>query len=317
MSLSPRSEDDPVKRREFITGLASINLVPSHAAENPYQDVDFVRGLTDRFADSLEISGGASLAETAVRHARCAQRAAQSGGKELKAAASDLIRKTSLAFYDSRNYKAAQQAGIIGLGLALKSGNINGAAHSYENLTVFTGSEDNPNADLALAATYARHGLNLPEIHDSHRVRLLVRRGAVISRSKANHRLARSLFDDALETGGISKVDHAVVQGNVGIGLMRLGVHEKALGFLDRSVTLFDGQPKNQSLYLANQVITAVDANRVDIAADLISSLSRHAALVDSVRLTRRVKEILEKTQNLNAVPEMRTARENLLSIFP
>jgi transcriptional regulator with XRE-family HTH domain len=61
--ISPKSEDDdPVKRREFVTAAASVAFVPSSTV-GPYQDPSYLRVLARRTArDRYERGAGARLA---------------------------------------------------------------------------------------------------------------------------------------------------------------------------------------------------------------------------------------------------------------
>jgi transcriptional regulator with XRE-family HTH domain len=65
--ITPKTEEDPVKRRDFVTAVGSIAFVSSPKV-GPYQDPEYVRALADRLARDRYEQGGIPVASTAIRH---------------------------------------------------------------------------------------------------------------------------------------------------------------------------------------------------------------------------------------------------------
>lgn len=307
-----RVEEDPVKRREFMAATASVAFVPAQKV-GPFQDPEYVRMLASRLDLMRDEQGGVPLVSTAMRHVNHLRQAINSRDRNLQAAASDLARKAALVLDDARELDPADQAGALALTLARRADYVEGAAHSYENLCLFSSRR----GDAGRAATYAGRGLQLPELPDEHRARLNVRLAAALSRQKGYgfQRQTRAAMDEALGIDGIPPAATAVVAGNVGIAQGRLGLYEDAQKSLTEAVRIFRRTPLMYAAYLASQTKAALQAADPSMAADLMFRLARATPLVTSARVDKHVSDIMAASAQWAKVPEMRDARAQLSAV--
>jgi transcriptional regulator with XRE-family HTH domain len=316
-----REEEDPVKRREFVTAAASVMFIPSPTA-SPYHDAEYVRQLASRLRRDLFDHGGVSLVPTVMRHGRNIQSAIvqqATGNRELQAAASDLALWTTAVWCDARRFDAAENAGRLALKLARGAGDVDAQAYAYNFLTEV--AVDRGQVDRAMK--YAQEGVKLPEIHESHRAWLNVRLAQSLSLIRGQEHSARSALEqtqgyleDVQKFGGLSARDAGDMTGEVGIALAALRKYEKAQETLDDAVRLTgQSSPFLQGCYLGRQIETALRASQPTIAAEKMLRLARVVPLVTSTRLDKHVTQILKASARWATVPDMRQAREQLTSV--
>ena len=121
LQLVPTGDNDPVRRRDFLTATTAAALVPASPA-SPYTSPGYVDGLAVRLAAHEAQLGGAPLAREAVRHATRAIPAARAGGAALAAAASRLCRQSALILHDVRKLDQAETTARAALALGLSAG---------------------------------------------------------------------------------------------------------------------------------------------------------------------------------------------------
>jgi predicted XRE-type DNA-binding protein len=314
--MAPRGEDDPVKRRNFLAGVTSVTFVPSPQA-SPFQDPEYVAGLAARLDHMCDEIGGIPLVSTALRHFRSVQGAINSQDRELQVAASDLARKASRVLYDAKRFDATQNAGTFALSLAQKADYTEGMAHSFANLCTFNVSDSNNRIDAPRAVNYAQLALKLPELTEEHRARLNVRLATALTKMPVKPTHVVGLLDKAREATELSRNTTGMIMGNAGLSLGRLRRYDDAYESLDKAIALFSGNPHMQSMYLAVQIATALDASEPSMAADRMRVLSHVAPLVTSARLDQRVGEILVKSSRWADSSEMRDSRDQLRVAVP
>jgi transcriptional regulator with XRE-family HTH domain len=318
-----REEEDPVKRREFVTAAASVMFVPSPSA-SPYQDPAYVRQLAARLRSAWFEHGGVSLVPTAMRHGRNIQSAMireSVRNRELQAAASDLTYWISTVLFDARRFDAAENAGGLALKLARAAGDTNAQAWAYSRLT--TVNVHRGQADRAVK--YAQEGVALPDILESQRAWLNVRLAQSLALVRGQEHAARAALEhtqgyleDAQKFGDLPARDTGDMAGTVGTALAGLRKYDNAQGYLEDAVR-FTGQssPHLQGYYLAWQAETALRDSQPSLAADRMLHLARVVPLVSSTQLDWRVTQILASSARWATVPEMRQAREQLRSVAP
>jgi tetratricopeptide (TPR) repeat protein len=312
--IAPRGEDDPVKRRNFLAGVTSVTFVPSPQA-SPFQDPEYVAGLAAQLDNTYQVIGGVPLVSTAVRYVHGVQGVIKSrDNRRLQIAASELVRKASLILFDACRFGDAQKTGEIALSLAQKAEYAEGSAAAFTHLSCLNSGE---RRNLPLAATYARQGLKLPELGDEQRARLTIRLASALTQSSRTQRASRSMLDQARSFDGLPTNATAMVHGNAGISLARLGRYEEADTFLGKAVQLFSPSPLLQSSYLSSQIIADLSAFEISRAAVRMQALSHIAPLVTSAKLSRKVREILVKSSQWADSPEMRDARDQLRVAVP
>lgn len=302
---------DPVKRREFMTAVASVTFAPSPRT-GPYEDPLYVHEIAKKLDHMRDEQGGVPLVSTALRHIQRIRRAINSADPALQSASSELARKASLILFDAKKRQTAEQAGGLALALARKAGYTEGAAYAFENLCTFS-----QRVDAHRAATYAERGLRLPGLSDEHRARLNVRLGTSLARTRGHgvQRLTLDALDQAQSIDGMSSATKAMIMGNVGIALRRLGLYDGANTSLAESVRLFRDSPHMHSLYLAHQIKSALASSEPTLAADRMFALTRLVPLIASARLEEHIREILAAAAHWADVPEIRAAGGQLRAV--
>lgn len=311
--ITPKTEDDPVERRNFVAAVGSIAFVPSPKVV-PYQDPEYVRVLAARLARDRYEQGGIPVASTALRHLKKVGFAISGKDRKLQSAASDLACETARIFYDSRRYDMAQRAGSFALALARRSGDVDGQASACSALSRI--SIDRGHGDRGIM--YARQGLALPDLSAPQRAWLKLRLARSLALVGGQERAARDRLAELGCTEGLSAYEKADMKGNVGVALAGMRAYSDAHAAIAEAVTL-SGQcsPLLLVAYKAWQAEAALAASQPMMAAEHMTALARIAPLVSSARVSSHIAGILTMSARWADVPEMREAREHLRSVQP
>lgn len=311
--ITPKTEEDPVKRRDFVTAVGSIAFVPSPKV-GPYQDPEYVRALADRLARDRYEQGGIPVASTAIRHMKKVGFAISGKDPALQAAASDLACETARIFYDSRRYDVAQRAGSFALQLARRSGDVDGQASACSVLSRIC--IDRRQGDRGIM--YARCGLSLPDLPPAQRAWLKLRLARSLALVSGQERAARDRLAELGDSEGFSPYEKADMKGNVGVALAGMRAYPDAHDAIAEAVRL-SGQcsPLLLVAYQAWQVEAAMMAAEPLLAAEQMTALARIAPMVSSARVNSHIAGLLAMAARWPGVPEMREAREHLRSVQP
>jgi transcriptional regulator with XRE-family HTH domain len=310
--ISPISEDDPVRRREFVAAAASITFVPSPKV-GPYQDPGYVRHLAERLAHDRYQQGGVPIVSTALRHLRKIRPAINGSDRALQEASSGLACETARVLYDSRRYTAAEQTGIFALDLARRSGSTGAQADAYSALSRI--NIDQRRGDRG--AMYARLGLRLGDLTPTRRAWLRLRLGRSLALLPCRERSARDVLDEAMTVDGLPPHEAADMVGNAGVAMLGMGEHATARAAIAEAVRA--GAQCSILLFVAYQaweVEAALRADDASMAADRMTALARIAPLVSSVRVNTHIADVYRMSGRWAGLPEMRDAREQLRSVM-
>jgi tetratricopeptide (TPR) repeat protein len=313
-----REEEDPVKRREFVAGAASVMFVPSPKA-GPYEDPSYLRELTRRVASAQHEHGGGTTASIAIKHIRNIRALVDSKDQELQEAASNLATEAVWTLNDARRFDAGDNVGGLALTLARRSGSVHAQSAAYSalaNINAERGRKD-------VAFRFAEAGAKLREVPDVQRLWMNLRKGEIQAHLSGQEKAAREEIENVLgilrDTEGFpgqSNFDVADMTGNLGIVLADLGVFEEAQYALGQAVNLFrDLSPTPAAVYQAHQSMAALRASQVEQAVDHMLSLARFVPLINSPRVEGHVKKIHTMSARWAAVSGMRQAREQLRSV--
>lgn len=307
------SEDDPVKRRQFLASAASVALIPSATAANPYRDAAFVRLLADRLAHTEEQIGGAPLVAEAVRHVQHIAPAAHGTDGRLQAAASALARHAALILHDTRHLDHAGRVAALALQLAERAGDTHGQAHAYATLAHIR----TYGGPRSRAAEYVRRGLALPDLDDTTRATLLVRLARSLAVLPRQERPVRRALEEAQGLADrLSPIDGAEVLANSGIALSDCGLHLQGASDLRAAITSVEAQsPLLVGLYRARLTKSAIQAGDVGAIAAGMDALALVAPLLTSRRMDIHVRHILTDTRRWVSVQEITDAREQLREV--
>ncbi len=311
--ITPKSEDDPVKRRDFVTAVGAIAFVPSPKV-GPYQDPEYVRTLADRLARNRYEQGGIPVSSIALRHMKKVGFTISGKDRKLQAAASELACETARIFYDARRYDVALRAGSFALHLARRSEDVDGQANACSVLSRI--SIDRRHGDRG--AMYAREGLALPDLPPARRAWLNLRLARSLALVPGQERTARDRLAELGDTQGMSPFETADMKGNVGVALAGMRAYPDAHAAIAEAVAL-SGQCSSLLLvaYQAWQVEAALMAGEPLPAAEHMCALARIAPMVSSARVNSHVSGLLALSARWSGVPEMRQAREHLISVQP
>jgi transcriptional regulator with XRE-family HTH domain len=311
--ITPKTEEDPVKRRDFVTAVGSIAFVSSPKV-GPYQDPEYVRALADRLARDRYEQGGIPVASTAIRHMKKVGFAISGNDGMLQSAASELACETARIFYDSRRYDVAQRAGSFALHLARRSGDVDGQANACSVLARIC--IDRRQGDRGIM--YARCGLSLPELSAAQRAWLKLRLARSLALVSGQERAARDRLAELGDVEGFSPQEHADMKGNVGVALAGMRAYPEAHDAIAEAVRLSGRcSPLLLVAYQAWQVEAAMMAADPLPAAEHMTTLARIAPMVSSARVNSHIAGLLTMSARWPDVPEMREAREHLLSVQP
>jgi transcriptional regulator with XRE-family HTH domain len=322
LRIAPKTEeDDPVKRREFVAGTASVLFVPSPKT-TPFHDPSYVGLLTRRTARINNEIGGDSLSATLLAQARKIQAASTAGGRELYLAASEFLRRGAYVLRQAGNTDAALKFAENALVHARRAGNSDEQAAAYFALGFICGFKGNHGITNAFkgsagqAVMFAQRGLRLPDITDESRAFL----NACLARGFANtpghERQARTAIEQVLSIDSLAAVERADVMGIAGNALRDARAYREALELLDDAARLSAPvSPFYQAVYLADQVQIALSTREPSRAASVMQTLAYVVPLVDSTEVTRQVQHILNLSKPWATAPEIRTAREQLQAV--
>jgi tetratricopeptide (TPR) repeat protein len=324
-----REESDQVKRREFVAAAASVMFVPSPKV-GPYQDPSNVWDLAQRTARARYEFGGGAIALTAIRHIRRIEPAVTSQDRKLQEAASDLAVQTVWALNDACRVEAAESAGRLALKLAKASGSPRAQARAYEALISL--NLDHGVADRALM--YANKGVRLREIPELPQAWMRLKKGWALAHVSGQENRARGeietiqeLLQDTHGFSGQSSSEnysggrpHAAVvadmTGNIGLSLNDLGVYGEAQSAFNKCVSgLEQSSPALAAFFLAHQIMAALTASQLPLAADRMLKLARIAPLVNSPRVEKSLGKVLAQSAKWSTVPTIRDARDQLETV--
>jgi transcriptional regulator with XRE-family HTH domain len=312
--ISPKPEDDdPVKRRAFVTSVASV-FVPS-ATVGPYHDPAYLRELTRRQVMSRREHGGGAIAAAAIRHLRRIEPLIANRDRALQEAASHLAVETVWTLNDVRRFDAAENVGRIALELARRSDNTDAQSQAHSVLAainIYRGEADR-------AVMYARRGTRLGGVPDAQQAWMRLHLGWSLASVPGQRRTSREVIEGVRELLGDdylhrqSRLDAAHMAGDLGLALTDLGVYAEAQTLLGNAVTrLGHSWPTVQAILLANQITAALRAAQPSFAAERMLALARVAPLVNSPRVDASVRQILRLSSRWNAIPEAEAARAQL-----
>ncbi|HEU5157762.1 MAG TPA: hypothetical protein VFU43_12275 [Streptosporangiaceae bacterium] len=323
---SKSEELDPVRRREFVTAAASVMFVPSPKA-GPYEDPLNVRDLAQRTARARYEHGGGAIAPTAMRHIRRIESIVTSRDRKLQEAASDLAVQTVWTLNDACRVGVGENVGRLALKLAEASGNPRAQSRAYEALISL--NLDHGAVDRALM--YANKGVLLRETPELSRAWMRLKKGWTLAHISGQEKHAR----DEIETiqGLLQDTDgfysqsssasysggrpHAAVVadmiGNIGLSLNDLGIYGEAQAAFNKCVSgLERSSPALAAFFLAHQIMAALTASQLALAADLMLKLARLAPLINSPRVENSAQKVLAQSVKWTTVPVIRHAREQL-----
>ncbi|GLY88672.1 helix-turn-helix domain-containing protein [Actinoallomurus iriomotensis] len=311
--ITPKTENDAVKRRQFVSAVGSIAFVPSPKIA-PYQDPEYVRTLAGRLAQDRYEQGGIPVASTALRHLKKVGFVISGKDRKLQSAASDLACEAARIFYDARRYEVAERAGSFAFELARRSGDFNGQAAACSALSRI--SIDRGQGDRGIM--YARQGLALPDLSPSQRAWLKLRMARSLALVGGQERAARHRLAELGDTEGLSPYEKADMKGNVGVALAGMRAYPDAHAAIAEAVAL-SGQCSALLLvaYKAWQVESALAASEPQMAAEHMAALARIAPMVSSARVNAHITGILGMSARWSDVPELRQACEHLRSVQP
>jgi transcriptional regulator with XRE-family HTH domain len=305
LQLVPSGDNDPVKRRDFLAGLAASAVLTPAAGPDPYASAAYVDGVAARLAVHEAQLGGAPLAREATRHAARAIPAARAGSPALAVAASRLCQQTALILHDVRQLGRAGDTATAALDLGRSGADIRAQARALDTLSMITAHLSD-----GRGAAYARQGLALPGLDDASRAMLAARLGRALALA-GQGRKARDAFGTALELADGTGLA-ADLFGNTGIGLTDLGLTGPAEDYLDTAARLTAGQPFLHALYVARQAKAALRARQPDLTAGRMTTLAALAPLVSSPRLAIHLRHLYDGTRIWDAIPAVRDARAGL-----
>lgn len=309
--ITPKTENDPVKRRDFVAAVGSIAFVSSPKI-GPYQDPAYVRIIADRLARTRYEQGGIPVAPAALHHTKKVGSVILGKDRKLQSAASELACETARILYDSQRYDMARRTGSFALALARHSGDAAGQANACSVLSRI--SIDRRDGDRGIV--YARRGLALPDLAAPQRAWLKLRLARSLALVPGQERAARDRLTALGETEGLSAYERADMKGNVGVALVGMRAYPAAHAAIAEAVALSgDCSPLLLVAYQAWQVEAALTAAEPLMAAEHMTALARTAPMVSSARVNSHIAGILTMSGRWTGVPELRQAREHLISV--
>jgi transcriptional regulator with XRE-family HTH domain len=308
--ISPKAEDEPVNRREFVAAAASVVFVPSGTV-GPYQDPAYVRGLAARLGQMWDEQGGISLVASSLRHARLIETAINGRDRNLQSAASELSRQAALVLWDARKFEKAERIGGLSLALSRESKDTVSEARAYSTLSLISTYRGHPER----GAMHAQRGLWLPDLDDSCQAELYMRLGKALAALRGKERHARGVLDKARGFDTLPNSAATVIAGGVGEALTDLNVFGEASVALDKYARLAEPwSPLENTFALVNKIQLAIRADEPDTAAHHMRTLARILPLVTS-GIVGTVDNILAVTARWTKVPEMQAARNQLRAV--
>jgi transcriptional regulator with XRE-family HTH domain len=311
--ITPKTEDDPVKRRNFVAAVGSIAFVPSPKVV-PYQDAEYVRALAVRLARDRYEGGGIPVASTALRHLKKVGPVISGKDRKLQSAASDLACEAARILYDARRYDLAQRAGSFAFDLARRAGDTGAQADACSVLSRIGIDQRHGARGIA----YARQGLALPDLTTARRAWLTLRLARSLALVGGQERAARDRLAELGDAEGLSGHEKADMKGNVGVALVGMRAYPEAHAAISEAVKLSeDHSPLLFVAYQVWQAEAALAAREPLMAAAHMAALARTAPMVSSARVDSHLTRVLTMAGRWTDVPEMRHAREHLHSVLP
>jgi hypothetical protein len=320
--IRPKREDtDLVKRRQFVVGAASAFFVQSPKT-TPFHDPSYVELLAKRAAQALYQTGGSSLAATVVDQARKVNSAAVNGGRELRSAASEFMRRGSYLLRHAGRSDIAARFANSAIRHAYQAADPDRNAEAHFALIAaiaFNGREGSKSMagkNSGQAVMLARRGLGISGISDSSRADLNVCLASALANVPGNEGQARSALKEALRIDSGPMVDRANIFGHAGNALRDMGERREALKMLEEAVRQgAPYSPFNQAQYLCDQIMITFDMRAPDLAVSRMNDLSYVVPLVDSASVDRQVGDVLRAAEPWATVSEVREARTRLRSV--
>jgi transcriptional regulator with XRE-family HTH domain len=329
--IRPKREEDPVKRREFVTAAASVTFIPSPKV-GPYEDPANVEALARRMAGARFEHGGGAIASTAIRHVRRIESAIASRDRKLQEAAAGLAVQTVWTLNDACRINAGENVGRLALKLAKASGSPRAQSLAYSALISLNLDHGAP--DRALM--YANKGAQLQETPDLPQAWMRLKKGWTLAHIPGQKNRARDEIETISgllqDTQGFYRQSssesyrdgraHAAVVadmiGNIGLSLSDLGMYQEAQATFNECVRgLEESTPALAAFFVAHQVQTALTASHVPLAADRMVKLAHIAPLVNSPRVDECLREVLRQSAGWAKEPRIRNARDQLKAVTP
>lgn len=319
--IRPKREKlDPVKRREFMAAAASVMFVPSPKT-GPYEDPAYVQEVSRRVAADRYQNGGAQGVSSAMRHIRQISSAVESRDKKLQIAASGLAVESVWTLNDAGRFDAGQKVGELALALARRSQDADTQSRALSVLARVQYSR----GDGGLAVKYAQQGVRLNDLPAQQQAWLKLRHGWSLSMVNGHEGAARNVLDNVrgflADTSVVDDPeesrDTAELMGDVGRVFYDLGDYREAQECLGEAMQLLGGTSAHvHGLFLARQIAASLRAGQPEYAADRMLTLARILPLVHSVQLDNMVRDVLTAARPWHKVPEIRTARAQLLGVW-
>jgi predicted XRE-type DNA-binding protein len=328
--IRPKTEkSDPVKRRKFVTATASVMFVPSPRV-GPNQDPAYVRELARRVNRARYEHGGGTIAATAIKHVRRIEPAVTSKDRQLQEAASELAAETVWTLNDACRVEAGENVGRLALQLAKLSGSLHAESEAYDALAAI--NLDHGETDRALM--YAKHGVMLREVPDAQQAWMRIRTGWSLAHVRGQENVARDEIENVRgllrDTYGFSSpgkrtqwgqygkssLEAADMMGTIALSLNDLGVYGEAQAAFNECVSVLEqSSPALAAFFLSHQIMAALGASQLSLAADRMLKLARITPLVNSPRVNGYLREILAMSATWGTVPRIRNARDQLKAV--
>lgn len=322
LHISPKTEDDdPMNRREFTLGASALFIASPKMT--PFHDPEHVNLLTQRLIHVHYYLGDDSQVRRLIDQAGKVRSAAVSGGRELQSAASDFLRWGAYALRGSGRTDIATRFANDAVHLAGQAEDPDKLALGHCALiwaSVFNGYDNSVGAsskNVGQAVMLARRGLKVPGIGDEPRAWLNGILACGLANAPGNEKEARTAAERALGVDTIPTKEQADILGTAGNVFRDIGERRNALKMLDEAarrlapLSLF-----NQTQYLSDQIMLALDLRESDRAASAMNTLSCLVPLVDSTRITKQAQRVLEAARPWAGDSEVRQARERLRSVL-
>lgn len=315
------AEDDPVKRREFLAGAASVGFVPSPKT-TPFHDPFYVNQLAQRITQAHYQTGGSSMTATLLHQARKINSASVSGGRELQSAASEFMRRGSYILRQAGRSDISTRFANSAVRHASQATDPDKQAEAYFALihaTTFNGHDGSLSTagkGGSGAVVLARRGLEVPGVGDLPRADLNVCLACGLANVPGNERQARIALKKALSIDTGPAVDRAVIIGHAGNALRDMGERREALKLLEDAIRQCAPHSHfNHAQYLCDQIMITLAMREPERAASLMNDLSYVVPFVDSARVDRQVEHVLRSAKPWATVAEVRDARTRLQSV--
>jgi hypothetical protein len=301
----------PVKAAGVVPD-AKVPLFGNHA---------YVTALADHLKLMRNEHGGGQLIATAHR---CVDRVGISSvitgrDKDLQVATAKLVRMHAFTLYDADRTDAAEGVAKTALALARKSQDPEIQALTYVTLSqvaTFAGAGDR-------GRYYAREGMKIPEIGPELRAELYKREmrslavlpgqeRAVLDAYTGIHNLDQR-FADAFRVDSFDGLNL-----NLGVALSDLGMHKSAVQAFSNSAQHYaNTSPHYYAQSLQGEILSLLHIGMPDVAADRMLTLAHVLPLINSARLHKDVREVLDASGAwAKRHPPLRDSRDQLKAVI-